>query len=792
MEVVKRNGKREAFNPSKIQKRVKEQTKGLKVNADEVCLKVIGGFSDGITSHELDNYAAETAATMSMNHPDYSTLAARLLVTSLHKETYNSFIDAVLYLNDNTQLLSMESVKTCVDYCMELDQMVDHSRDFNLDYFGLKTLLRGYLLKANGKVVERPQYLYMRVAVALWGDNLEMVKRVYDDLSLGKYIHATPTLFNAGCRNAQMSSCFLIGNKGDSKEGLMDTFKDVGIISSAAGGIGLHVHDVRAEGTLIAGSGGKSNGLMPLLKSYNEWSKWWDQGGGKRKGSFAIYLEPWHKDVFTLLPIRKNQGKEEFRARELFPALWIPDLFMQRVESHGKWTLFCPHEVFLATGKKLQDVFDSPTSKAFTELYTHCESLGIGKEIEAQDLWNEIEVCTMETGTPFMLFKDACNSKSNQQNLGTIKSSNLCTEIIEYSDHEEQAVCNLASLALPKYLKPREYVTIPEMSMRGGDGPLPNQWEVDHQALYEDTYQVTLNLNRVIDINYYPTPETRKSNLRHRPIGIGVQGLADLFALMGLPFDSPEAAQVNKEVFETIYYGFLQASVTLSLKQGHYETFPGSPASKGILQFDMWGITPSSRWNWEALKEDVVKYGLRNSLGIAPMPTASTSQIMGWNECFEPFNSNLSTRRTLAGEFIVINKHLVRDLEALGLWNKGMKDALVVGNGSVQGIPSIPQVLKDRYKTVYEISQKVILNMAADRGAYICQSQSMNLFIDKPTLGKLSSMHFYGWKLGLKTGQYYLRTKPASQAIQFTVDKSIPIPEEVGQVCEIGCESCGS
>ena len=782
MIVIKRDGSEESFSPNKIQKRILDKCTGLKVNGDEVAIKVIAGFADRMTTVELDNLAAEIAATMTMNHPDYSYLASRIAISRLHKETPNTFAEATGVLYGETELLNTIYTKSIEKNFAKYEAMIVHDRDYNFDYFGYKTLERAYLLRANNKVVERPQYLWMRVAVAIWEDNLEMVNKTYDDLSQGLYIHATPTLFNAGTKHQQLSSCFLIANKGDDKEALMDTLKDVSVISSYAGGIGLHVHDVRAEGSLIHGSGGKSNGLRPMLKTYNEASKWWDQGGGKRKGSFAIYLEPWHKDIHFFLEMRNNHGKEELRARDLFNALWIPDLFMQRVEAHDRWTLFCPNETLKYNGTILQDLVGEDFKKAY-EILEKVQGLGI--TIKAQDLWSAILKAQMETGTPYMGYKDAVNLKSNQKNLGVIKSSNLCIEINEYSAPDEQAVCNLGSLALPKFI---HYLPVPDKHIKTAYKPTAF---INHEALYNATYQLTLNLNRVIDINFYPTSETKNSNMSHRPIGIGVQGLADVFAIMKLPFDSPEALTLNNEIFETIYYGFLEAGNVLAAGRGTYKSYKGSPASKGLLQFDLWGITPSNRWDWNKLKSHIEAHGLYNSLGIALMPTASTSQILGNNECFEPFNSNLSTRGTLAGTFVIINKHLVKDLEELGLWNPTMKNKLVVSNGSVQNIPEIPQNLKDIYKTAYEIKQKVILDMAAGRGPYVDQAQSMNIFMEGVTISKLSSMHFYGWKKGLKTGMYYLRQKAAADAIKFTAEKEV---EVVGEVCtmEDGCISCGS
>ena len=595
----------------------------------------------------------------------------------------------------------------------------------------------------HGKVVERPQHLFMRVAVGIHKTDLDEIVKTYNMISEGWFTHATPTLFNAGTPKPQMSSCFLIQMKDDSIPGIYDTLKQTALISQSAGGIGLSIHNVRAKGSYIRGTNGTSNGIVPMLRVFNDTARYVDQGGGKRKGSFAIYLEPWHADVYDFLDLRKNHGKEEVRARDLFYALWIPDLFMQRVKDNGTWTLMCPNEC-----PGLSDCW----GEEFEKLYTKYETEGRGREtIKAQELWYKIIESQIETGNPYMLYKDAANRKSNQQNLGTIKSSNLCTEIIEYTAPDEIAVCNLGSIALPKFVK---------------DGAF------DHDKLFEVTYQLTVNLNKIIDGNYYPVPETRNSNMRHRPIGIGVQGLADAFILMRFPFDSEEAKKLNREVFETIYYASCTASKDLARRDGAYETFPGSPASKGILQFDMWNVTPTDRWEWSVLKEEISKYGMRNSLLLAPMPTASTAQILGNNECFEPYTTNIYSRRTLAGEFIVVNKHLLKDLVNLGLWNDGLKNKLMSTSGSVQNIDEIPDNLKALYKTAWEISQRVVIDMAADRGAYICQSQSLNIFMENANFGKLTSMHFYAWEKGLKTGMYYLRTKAATDAIKFTVDKS--------------------
>ncbi|HMG88914.1 MAG TPA: ribonucleoside-diphosphate reductase subunit alpha, partial [Chryseolinea sp.] len=625
-----------------------------------------------------------------------------------------------------------------------LDEAIIYDRDFGYDYFGFKTLERSYLMKVDGKVIERPQHLLMRVAVGIHGEDIPAAIETYTLLSEKWFTHATPTLFNAGTPKPQLSSCFLLTMKDDSIDGIYDTLKQCAKISQSAGGIGLSIHNVRAKGSYIKGTGGTSNGIVPMLRNFDMTARYVDQGGGKRKGSFAIYLEPWHADVFDFLDLKKNHGKEEMRARDLFFAVWIPDLFMKRVENNEMWSLFCPNE---APG--LAEVWGEDFERLY-EKYEKEEKYR--KQIKAQDLWFEILESQIETGTPYILYKDAANRKSNQKNLGTIKSSNLCTEIIEYTSADEVAVCNLASIALPKFITE--------------DG------KFDHQKLYEITKVATRNLNKVIDINYYPVIEARNSNMRHRPIGLGVQGLADAFILLRMPFDSPEARRLNEDIFETIYFGAMEASMELSKQLGPYETFKGSPVSKGIFQFDMWGVTPSSgRWDWEQLKRDVKQHGVRNSLLLAPMPTASTSQILGNNECFEPYTSNIYTRRTLSGEFIIANKHLMKDLMSLGLWSESMRQKLIGANGSIQSIPEIPQHIKDIYRTVWEISQKSIIDMSADRGAYICQSQSLNIHITNPNFGKLTSMHFYAWKKGLKTGMYYLRSTAAADAIKFTLDK---------------------
>jgi ribonucleoside-diphosphate reductase alpha chain len=680
-------------------------------------------------------------------------LASRIAVSNLHKETKKTFSEVIDDLhhyidpktNQNASLVADDVYAIIQENKEAFDSSIIYDRDFRYDYFGFKTLSRSYLMRLNGKIAERPQQMLMRVAIGIHKKDVASAIKSYNLMSEGWFTHATPTLFNAGTPKPQMSSCFLLTMKSDSIEGIYDTLKSCAQISQSAGGIGLALHDIRATGSYIKGTNGTSNGIVPMLRVFNDTARYVDQGGGKRKGSFAMYIEPWHADVFDFLDLKKNHGKEEQRARDLFYALWIPDLFMQRVKENGDWTLMCPHEC-----PGLSDTH----SAEFEALYTKYEKEGKGrKTIKAQDLWFKILESQIETGTPYMLYKDAANAKSNQQNLGTIKSSNLCTEIIEYTAPDEVAVCNLASLALPKYVTE--------------DG------NFDHDKLFEVTYQATLNLNRIIDENFYPVVEAKNSNLRHRPIGLGVQGLADAFIMMGLPFESEEARALNREVFETIYFASMSASKDLAKVEGPYETIKGSPVSKGIFQFDMWGVTPSNRWEWDVLKEEVKKHGVRNSLLLAPMPTASTAQILGNNECFEPYTSNIYTRRVLSGEFIIVNKHLLKDLVREGLWNKDMRQKIMTANGSVQNINEVPQRLKDLYKTAWEISQKAIIDQAADRGAYICQSQSLNIFMENANFGKLTSMHFYGWEKGLKTGMYYLRTKAATDAIKFTVEKTV-------------------
>ena len=753
MFVVKRDGRKETVKFDKITARISKLCYGLNPIIDplKIAMKVIEGVFDGVTTSQLDTLAAEIAATNTTTHPDYALLASRIAIGNLHKNTKKSFSQTISdlynYVDPKTGkgagLIAEDVYNMITENAPLLDSTIIYDRDFQFDYFGFKTLEKSYLLKMHGAVVERPQHLFMRVAVGIHKTDLDEIVKTYNMISEGWFTHATPTLFNAGTPKPQMSSCFLIQMKDDSIPGIYDTLKQTALISQSAGGIGLSIHNVRAKGSYIRGTNGTSNGIVPMLRVFNDTARYVDQGGGKRKGSFAIYLEPWHADVYDFLDLRKNHGKEEIRARDLFYALWIPDLFMQRVKDNGTWTLMCPNEC-----PGLSDCW----GEEFEKLYTKYESEGKGREtIKAQDLWYKIIESQIETGNPYMLYKDAANRKSNQQNLGTIKSSNLCTEIIEYTAPDEIAVCNLGSIALPKFVK---------------DGAF------DHDKLFEVTYQLTVNLNKIIDGNYYPVPETRNSNMRHRPIGIGVQGLADAFILLRFPFESEEAKKLNREVFETIYYASCTASKDLARRDGAYETFQGSPASKGILQFDMWNVTPTDRWEWSVLKEEITKYGMRNSLLLAPMPTASTAQILGNNECFEPYTTNIYSRRTLAGEFIVVNKHLLKDLVNLGLWNDNLKNKLMSTSGSVQNIDEIPDNLKALYKTAWEISQRVVIDMAADRGAYICQSQSLNIFMENANFGKLTSMHFYAWEKGLKTGMYYLRTKAATDAIKFTVDKS--------------------
>jgi ribonucleoside-diphosphate reductase alpha chain len=770
MKVLKRDGSLEEMRYDKITRRITALCNDLNldyVDPTYITLKVTQGIYDGISTKELDTLAAETAASMTTAHPDYARLAGRIAVTNLHKTTPKKFSQAIKELysfvepktNKESSLIDDNVYKFVMENRDVLDGAIVINRDFDFDYFGFKTLERSYLLKIGDRIVEKPQYLYMRVAAGICNGDVQMALRIYDDLSQHFYTHATPTLFNAGTRRPQMSSCFLIGNKGDDIDGLFDTIKDVAKISKWAGGIGLHVHDVRAKGAYIKGTGGQSDGLLPMMKTYNEVARWINQGG-KRKGSFAIYLEPWHADVMEFIDLRKNHGKEEMRARDLFLAMWTPDLFMQRVESDGDWSLFSPDE---APG--LSDAYDTPEYKAFTRLYEQYESEGKARKVvKARKLMDAILTAQIETGTPYMLYKDAANYKSNQKNLGTIKSSNLCTEIIEYSSPTEQAVCNLASIALPKYVV---------------DG------EFNHDLLYEYTYQVVKNLNNVIDLNFYPTEETKLSNFKHRPVGLGIQGLADIFCMLEIPFESEEADKLQTDIFETIYFAAMTSSKDVAKQVGSYESIAGSPIEKGMFQFEMWGKTDkdlSGRWDWKSLRKEVVKFGVRNSLLVAPMPTASTAQILGNNEAFEPFTTNLYSRRTLGGEFIVVNKHLVKKLMSLNLWNEDIKKKLILENGSVQNIPEIPTDVKEVYKTVWEMSQKRLLQMAANRSIFIDQSQSLNLFIADATKTKLLAAHLFGWKLGLKTGMYYLRTKSAVDPLKgLGIDTSASKPVEQAQ-----------
>ncbi len=784
MLVIKRDGRKESVKFDKITARIEKLSYGLNtefVKTIEIAKKVIDGLYDGVSTQELDELASETAATLTTKHPDFATLAARIAVSNLHKTTSKSFSSTMkrlyTYVNpktgENASLLSKEVYGVINKNAALLDSSIIYDRDFSYDYFGFKTLEKSYLLRLDDKVVERPQHMLMRVAIGIHMDDMDSVLETYNLLSEKWFTHATPTLFNAGTPKPQLSSCFLLTMKEDSIDGIYDTLKQCAKISQSAGGIGLSIHNVRATGSYIKGTNGVSNGIIPMLRNFDMTARYVDQGGGKRKGSFAIYLEPWHSDIFEFLQLKKNHGKEELRARDLFYAMWIPDLFMKRVESNSDWSLFSPDEA-----KDLHETY----GEEFEKLYEKFEKEGKArKTVKAQDLWFEILEAQIETGNPYILYKDACNIKSNQKNLGTIKSSNLCTEIVEYTSHDEVAVCNLASIALNKFVK--------------------DDMTYDHKKLYEITKVITRNLNKVIDVNYYPVEEARNSNMRHRPIGIGVQGLADTFILMRHAFDSPEAKKLNEEIFETIYFGAMEASMEIAKEEGTYKTYEGSPVSKGIFQFDMWGIAPSSkRWDWTKLKREVKKHGVRNSLLLAPMPTASTSQILGNNECFEPYTSNIYTRRVLSGEFIVVNKHLLKDLIKLNLWNESMKDRLMEANGSIQGIKEIPDDIKLLYRTVWEVSQKSIIDMAADRGAYICQSQSMNIHMQDANFGKLTSMHFHAWKKGLKTGLYYLRTKAAADAIKFTIvkdEKSQTMEDKQAAVqCSIDnqddCEMCGS
>lgn len=757
MDVLKRDGRKEPIMFDKITARVRKLCYGLNELVDpvKVAMRVIEGLYDGVTTSELDNLAAEIAATLTTSHPDYARLAARISVSNLHKNTKKTFSEVMLdlyeYVNPRTgkpaPLLSDEVYNVIKENADELDSTIIYNRDFGYDYFGFKTLERSYLLKLNGNIVERPQHMLMRVSIGIHLDDLASVKETYELMSKKFFTHATPTLFNSGTPKPQMSSCFLLTMKDDSIDGIYDTLKQTAKISQSAGGIGLSIHNIRATGSYISGTNGTSNGIVPMLQVYNDTARYVDQGGGKRKGSFAIYLEPWHADIFEFLDLKKNHGKEEMRARDLFYAMWIPDLFMKRVQEDGEWTLMCPNEC-----PGLCDTH----SEEFEKMYLGYEALDKGrKTIKARVLWEKILESQIETGTPYMLYKDAANRKSNQKNLGTIRSSNLCTEIMEYTSPGEVAVCNLASIALPMFVKNKEF---------------------DHKELFRVTKRVTKNLNKVIDRNYYPVIEAEYSNFKHRPIGLGIQGLADAFILMRLPFTSDEAKKLNQEIFETLYFAALTASMEEAKVDGPYETYKGSPISEGEFQHNMWGIKDdelSGRWDWAKLRKEIKKNGVRNSLLVAPMPTASTSQILGNNEAFEPYTSNIYTRRVLSGEFIVVNKHLLEDLVELNLWNDDLKEEIMRANGSIQGVENIPQDLKELYKTVWELSMKDIIDMSRHRGYFIDQSQSLNLFMENANMAKLTSMHFYAWKSGLKTGMYYLRTKSAVDAIKFTLKKEV-------------------
>jgi len=807
MNVTKRNGELQEVAFDKILERVKKlgHEADIHINYSSLVMKVIDQLHDRIPTGKIDELAAEQCASMSTNHPDYATLAGRIIVSNHQKNTESSFLSTMKklyefenYKGENISLISQELWTTTIKYSENIEKMIDYNRDYLIDYFGFKTLERAYLFKVNNKIVERPQHMWMRVAIGIHGSNLDLVKETYDLMSQKYFTHATPTLFNAGTPRPQLSSCYLIAMEDDSLDGIYNTLHDCARISKWAGGIGLHIHNIRAKGTHIQGTNGSSNGLVPMLRVFNNTARYVDQGGGKRNGSFAIYLEPWHADIEDFLDLRKNHGDEELKARDLFYALWISDLFMERVKENGKWSLMCPHEC-----PGLSNVY----GKDFVKLYEKYESENRGRKIvNARDLWFKILDAQMETGTPYILYKDAANIKSNQQNLGTIKSSNLCCEIMEYSDDKETAVCNLASIGLPSFVN-------------------ADTKQFDYDRLHQVTKVVTNNLNKVIDINYYPTEKTKVSNFKHRPIGIGVQGLADTFILLDIPFHSEEAKVVNTLIFETIYHAALEKSNEISIKRsekvqellkgdrskllefinqydyellpnknknmrpellGTYSSFIGSPASEGILQYDMWSVEPSSRYDWSKLKESIIKNGLRNSLLVAPMPTASTSQILGFNECFEPLTSNLYSRRTLAGEFVVVNKYLMHDLIKLGLWNEQIKNNIIANKGSIQQLTNLPENVRNKYKIVWEMPMKHLIDMAADRGAFICQSQSLNLWLEDPTYNTLTSMHFYSWKKGLKTGIYYLRRKAKHQAQQFTIEPELKEQsEEKDEICEM-------
>jgi ribonucleoside-diphosphate reductase alpha chain len=775
MRVKKRNGQLQIIAFDKILNRIKKlgQEVGIQINYSLLVMKVIDQLYDKIETSKIDELTAEQCASLSTQHPDFATLASRIVISNHQKNTEKSFSNVMSQLHEfkdvhgnNKSLISDEFWNYVKNNCHLLDELIDNERDYLIDYFGFKTLERSYLFKVNGFAVERIQHMWLRVAIGIhcnntdhYSDTLSLIKETYDLMSQKYFTHATPTLFNAGTPRPQLSSCYLIAMEDDSLDGIYNTLKDCAIISKWAGGIGLHIHNVRAKGTHIQGTNGSSNGIVPMLRVFNNTARYVDQGGGKRNGSFAIYLEPWHPDIEDFLEMKKNHGDEELKGRDLFYALWICDLFMEKVKDNAKWHLFCPHEC-----PGLSDVYGDK----FKELYEKYENSGKSRKIiNARDLWFKILDSQMETGTPYLLYKDAANVKSNQQNLGTIKSSNLCCEIMQYSDANETSVCNLASIALPSFVD-------------------PTTKQFNYEKLHSVTKVVTNNLNKVIDINFYPTEKTKFSNLLHRPIGIGVQGLADTFVLMDVAFHSDEAKEINKLIFETIYHGALEKSNELAIAEGVYESFNGSPASKGILQFDMWNVVPSDRYNWTKIKNDIMCSGLRNSLLVAPMPTASTSQILGFNECFEPFTSNIYSRRTLAGEFVVVNKYLMKELIELNLWNDDIKNNIVANKGSIQHLTRLSQHIRNKYKIVWEIPMKHVIDMSADRGAFICQSQSLNLWVEDPTYSTLTSMHFYGWKKGLKTGIYYLRRKAKHQAQQFTIEpEAKERTEEKDEICEM-------
>lgn len=767
MRVTKRNGELEEIAFDKILTRIKKlgTEAKIQINYSALTMKVIDQIYDTIPTSKIDELAAEQCASLCTHHPDYNTLASRIIISNHHKNTESSFYNVVKKLHEFAQdskgispLISTDLWDIVNSPLGEiLEAMIDYDRDYLIDYFGFKTLERAYLFRTNSTILERPQHMWLRVSIGIHGSNMKLVKETYDLMSLKYFTHATPTLFNAGTPRPQLSSCYLIAMEEDSIEGIYNTLKDCALISKYSGGIGLHIHNIRSKGTLIKGTNGKSNGIVPMLRVFNNTARYVDQGGGKRNGSFAIYIEPWHADIQDFLEMRKNHGDEELKARDLFYALWICDLFMTRVKENGKWSLFCPSEC-----PGLADIYGDE----FVKLYQHYELAGLAKKtITARELWYQILDAQMETGTPYLLFKDAANNKSNQKNLGTIKSSNLCCEIMEYSNEEETAVCNLASIGLPNFVDP---VTK----------------EFDYVKLHEVTKVVTHNLNRVIDINFYPTEKTKRSNFKNRPIGIGIQGLADAFFLMDVAFHSEEAKKINTNIFETIYHGALEKSNELSVEEGYYSSFIGSPASQGVLQFDMWNVVPSQRYDWAKLKENIIRDGLRNSLLVAPMPTASTSQILGFNECFEPITSNIYTRRTLAGEFVVPNKYLMKELIQLGLWNEEIKQNIIANKGSVQQLSVLPEHIRNKYKIVWEIPMRHLIDMSADRGAFICQSQSLNLWLEDPNYNTLTSMHFYSWSKGLKTGIYYLRRKAKHQAQQFTIEPEKK-EEEKDEICEM-------